>query len=121
MLVTFSWEEIRINYIRIITFEWICFLKHFNRNEGGGEYRILQGGKIFEKVGVNFSEVFGTFSKQFRNIYLNSNYYDKKISKINNDNSKTNSNFLNKSIKIIGKNKIMNSFFKKFADSGIRT
>ena len=34
--------------------------------------------------------------------------------------SKINSNLLSKSIKIIGKNKIMNSFFKKFADSGLR-
>jgi len=36
-------------------------------NEGGGQYRILKNGKIFEKVGVNFSEVYGKFSKQFRN------------------------------------------------------
>ena len=34
--------------------------------------------------------------------------------------SRINSNLLSKSIKIIGKNKIVNSFFKKFADSGIR-
>ena len=34
--------------------------------------------------------------------------------------SRINSNLLSKSIKIIGKNKFMNSFFKKFADSGIR-
>ena len=33
---------------------------------------------------------------------------------------KINSTLLSKSIKIIGKNKIMNSFFKKFADSGFR-
>jgi len=25
-----------------------------NKDEGGGEYRILKNGKIFEKVGVNF-------------------------------------------------------------------
>ena len=34
--------------------------------------------------------------------------------------SRINSNLLSKSIKIIGKNKVMNSFFKKFADSGLR-
>ena len=34
--------------------------------------------------------------------------------------SKINSNLLSKSISIIGKNKIVNSFFKKFADSGLR-
>ena len=34
--------------------------------------------------------------------------------------SRINSNLLSKSIKIIGKNKIINSFFKQFADSGLR-
>ena len=34
--------------------------------------------------------------------------------------SRFNSNLLNSSVNIIGKNKIMNSFFKKFADNGIR-
>ncbi|SVE04669.1 uncharacterized protein METZ01_LOCUS457523, partial [marine metagenome] len=36
-------------------------------NEGGGQYRIYENGKIFEKVGVNFSEIYGKFSKQFKN------------------------------------------------------
>ena len=34
------------------------------KDEGGGEFRILKNGKIFEKVGVNFSEVYGKFSKE---------------------------------------------------------
>ena len=34
--------------------------------------------------------------------------------------SKINSNLLSKSINLIGKNKIMNSLFKKFADNGLR-
>ncbi|MDC1031942.1 oxygen-dependent coproporphyrinogen oxidase [Candidatus Pelagibacter sp.] len=42
--------------------------KKWNRNktkdEGGGEFRILKDGKIFEKVGVNFSEVYGKFSEE---------------------------------------------------------
>ena len=37
-----------------------------SKDEGGGEYRILQNGKIFEKVGVNFSKVYGKFPKQFQ-------------------------------------------------------
>ena len=36
------------------------------KDEGGGEFRILKGGKIFEKVGVNFSEVYGNFSNEMR-------------------------------------------------------
>ena len=42
-------------------------------DEGGGEYRILQGGKIFEKVGVNFSKVYGKFPKQFQKNILGAN------------------------------------------------
>ena len=36
------------------------------KDEGGGEYRILQNGKVFDKVGVNFSKVYGKFPKQFQ-------------------------------------------------------
>ena len=36
------------------------------KDEGGGEYRILKNGKIFDKVGVNFSEVYGKFTKEMR-------------------------------------------------------
>ena len=37
------------------------------KDEGGGEFRILENGKIFEKVGVNFSEVYGKFSNKLKN------------------------------------------------------
>ena len=37
-----------------------------NKSQGGGVYRILKDGKIFDKVGVNRSTVSGTFSKKFR-------------------------------------------------------
>ena len=40
--------------------------KHESKNEGGGEYRLLTKGKIFEKVGVNFSEVYGRFTKEMK-------------------------------------------------------
>ena len=36
------------------------------KDEGGGEYRILTDGKIFDKVGVNFSKVYGKFPKNFQ-------------------------------------------------------
>ena len=42
------------------------WLRNKNKNEGGGNYRILKNGKIFDKVGVNFSEVSGKFSKKFK-------------------------------------------------------
>ena len=37
-----------------------------NVKDGGGTYKILKDGKIFDKVGVNKSTVSGTFSKRFR-------------------------------------------------------
>ena len=37
-----------------------------NKKEGGGEFKIFENGKIFDKVGVNFSEVNGKFSKELR-------------------------------------------------------
>ena len=37
------------------------------KDEGGGEFKILKGGKIFEKVGVNFSEVYGKLPNEIKN------------------------------------------------------
>ncbi len=37
-----------------------------NKDEGGGEFRILKDGKVFDKVGVNFSKVNGIFPKKFK-------------------------------------------------------
>ena len=36
------------------------------KDEGGGEYRILKNGKIFDKVGVNYSKVYGKFPKKLQ-------------------------------------------------------
>ena len=49
-----------------INFKSTTWKKNSKKDEGGGEYRILQNGKVFEKVGVNFSKVYGKFPKQFR-------------------------------------------------------
>ena len=49
-----------------IKFKPTSWKKSNKKNEGGGEYRILKNGKIFEKVGVNFSKVNGKFPKQFQ-------------------------------------------------------
>jgi len=36
------------------------------KDEGGGEFRILKNGKVFDKVGVNFSKVYGKFPQKFK-------------------------------------------------------
>ena len=61
--ICFDIEEIEKKKIKFVCKDWQRSKK---KNEGGGEYRILENGKIFEKVGVNFSEVSGKFSKKFR-------------------------------------------------------
>ena len=48
-------------------FKYTNWKRRKKSSEGGGQFRIHENGKIFEKVGVNFSEVYGKFSKQFRN------------------------------------------------------
>ena len=48
-------------------FKYTNWEKDENSNQGGGQIRIHKNGRIFEKVGVNFSEVSGKFSKKFKN------------------------------------------------------
>ncbi len=48
-----------------IKFKSTTWKRNKKKDEGGGEYRILKNGKIFDKVGVNFSKVYGKFPKQF--------------------------------------------------------
>ena len=49
-----------------VQFKSTTWKRNPEKDEGGGEYRILQNGKIFEKVGVNYSKVYGKFPKQFQ-------------------------------------------------------
>ena len=49
-----------------IKFKSTTWKRNLKKDEGGGEYRILKDGKIFDKVGVNFSKVYGEFPKQFK-------------------------------------------------------
>ena len=49
-----------------VNFQSTSWKRNIKKDEGGGEYRILKNGKIFEKVGVNFSKVYGKFPKQFQ-------------------------------------------------------
>ncbi len=49
-----------------VKFKSTVWQRNHKKDEGGGEFRILKNGKIFEKVGVNFSKVYGKFPKQFQ-------------------------------------------------------
>ena len=49
-----------------VKFKSNIWKRNAKKDGGGGEYKILQNGKIFEKVGVNFSTVYGKFPKQFQ-------------------------------------------------------
>jgi coproporphyrinogen III oxidase len=51
---------------RKIKFKSKKWLRSEIKDEGGGEFKILSGGKVFEKVGVNFSEVYGKFPKEIK-------------------------------------------------------
>ena len=56
-------EKIEKNKIRFKSTAW---KRNKTKDEGGGEFRILKNGKVFEKVGVNFSEVHGRFSYEMK-------------------------------------------------------
>ncbi len=47
-------------------FKITSWKRSYKKDEGGGEYRILKNGKIFDKVGVNFSKVYGKFPKELQ-------------------------------------------------------
>ena len=49
-----------------INFSSTSWKRNHKKDEGGGEFRILKNGKIFDKVGVNFSKVYGKFPKKFQ-------------------------------------------------------
>jgi len=55
--------DLEKNHFKFQTKTW---KRNFKKDEGGGEYRILKDGNIFDKVGVNFSKVYGKFPKQFQ-------------------------------------------------------
>ena len=61
----FCEDIIRIEKIKskFISTSW---KRNSKKDEGGGEYRILQNGNVFDKVGVNFSKVYGKFPKEFQ-------------------------------------------------------
>ena len=56
-------EKIEKSKKKFISKIWI---RNKIKDEGGGEFRVLKNGKIFEKVGVNVSEVYGKFSNEMK-------------------------------------------------------
>ena len=49
-----------------IHFRSTTWKRNPKKDEGGGEFKILENGKVFDKVGVNFSKVYGRFPKHFQ-------------------------------------------------------
>ena len=49
-----------------IEFKSSNWKRNHKKDEGGGEFRILENGKVFDKVGVNFSKVYGKFPQKFQ-------------------------------------------------------
>ena len=56
-------EKIENNKVVFKSKKW---RRNKKKNEGGGVSKLLENGKVFEKVGVNFSEVFGKFPKELK-------------------------------------------------------
>ena len=66
-----EFEKIEIDYGKANKekpnyFQKTMWKKSLTKNEGGGTFCIIRNGLIFEKVGVNFSEVSGKFDKNFK-------------------------------------------------------
>ena len=57
-----------------ISFKSKIWQRNEKKDEGGGEFKILENGKVFEKVGVNFSKVYGKFSKNLQKKIPGANY-----------------------------------------------
>ena len=56
-------NDMESNKVKFISRNW---KRNPKKDEGGGEYRILRNGKVFDKVGVNFSKVYGKFPRTFQ-------------------------------------------------------
>jgi coproporphyrinogen III oxidase len=63
--ICMSFEKIEKNSKSSKKFNGTTWSKS-KKSEGGGTYKILKNGKVFDKVGVNKSTVSGKFSKLFR-------------------------------------------------------
>jgi len=87
--ICYEFEKIEIDFGKKTKqkpkyFEKKNWKKSREKNEGGGIYAIIRNGLVFDSVGINFSEVSGTFHKKFRSQVLgatkNPNYWASGIS-----------------------------------------
>ena len=87
--ICYEFEKIEIDYgkknrNKPKSFEKKNWKKSKKKNEGGGTYFIINDGLVFDRVGVNFSEVSGKFDKKFRSQVFgaekNPNYWASGIS-----------------------------------------
>ena len=88
-MICYEFEKIENDYGKknkkrgkfFITKNW---KKSINNDEGGGTYKIISNGLVFEKVGVNYSAVSGKFKSKFNNeipgAKKNSNFFATGIS-----------------------------------------
>ena len=66
-----EFEKIEIDFGKVNKekpnyFQKTSWKKSLTKNEGGGTFCIIKNGLVFEKVGVNLSEVNGKFDKNFK-------------------------------------------------------
>ncbi len=71
----YEFEKIELDYGKKRTkknklFKKDIWKKSNSKNEGGGISAIMNNGLVFDKVGINFSEVSGKFSKKFKSQIL---------------------------------------------------
>ena len=62
-VICYDIEKIENKSSKFVTKDW---KRNNKKNSGGGICKILENGKVFDKVGVNFSEVHGKLSKKFK-------------------------------------------------------
>ena len=70
-MICYEFEKIELEFARKAKKQPKNFVKKFwtkskNKNQGGGYYSLIKNGRVFDSVGVNFSEVSGKFSKKTR-------------------------------------------------------
>ena len=77
-MICYEFQKIEIDFAKKFNkkpkyFERNLWNKSKVKNEGGGSYSIIKDGLVFDRLGVNCSQVSGKFSKKFRSQVLGTN------------------------------------------------